>query len=241
MFNNAENSINSKPVKELWGNVENKTLINRGFPRYAKELNEAGITNEDFLQILQRGKVLDVACGEGSFVADCLEKDIDVYGIDLGLARQLNIDRLQCDDKLSLDLKQRLVAGDATSLPFKNNTFKTVTNQAGAFSYAHNPLEMSNTLHEQIRVLSPGGKIIINPVELIKDGYFPVNYVNLFLDKGERFSEEQIDQINKAFSDEISKLIEDEQITIEVREKQNDIFIKRGETHGVAIITKIKY
>jgi len=234
----SENSNRLTPVNKLWESDENNDLINRNFNRYLKELGEANINENDLLQILQRGKVLDVACGEGNFVNDCLERNIDAYGIDIALGNKSNIERLTSSNKLPSKLKERLAAGDATSLPFKNDSFKAITNQAGAFSYAHSAQEVIKTLQEQIRVLSPGGKIVINPIEITTNSFFPVNFVNAFLDKDKKLTEDKVEEINSAFNEEINKLIDNNQIRVEVREKENDMYLKRGIMYGVVIITK---
>jgi ubiquinone/menaquinone biosynthesis C-methylase UbiE len=241
MFEGSPEKDNKRVVvNELWSNGENRDLIGRDFSLYAETLKNAGISEENFLEILSKGKVLDVACGEGGFVSGCLERGIDAYGIDLALSEQENIGRLGSEKKLTDDIRGRLIAGDATHLPFADGTFKTIFNQAGAFSYAHGPEEIAGILHEQLRVASEGGKIIINPVEIYGMGFCPINFSNAYLEKEKRQSDEEIESINSAFNDEVKKLVKKGRITVDLFENEKYERLDRGTMHGVAIITKQK-
>lgn len=51
----------------------------------------------------------------------------------------------------------RLTAGDAYSLPFRDSTFGAVTISFGLRNLAHRP----EALREMVRVLAPGGKVVI--------------------------------------------------------------------------------
>lgn len=241
MFEKMPQNENKKQVvDELWLRNENKELINRGFLRYLESFNVEDITEDYFLKILEKGKVLDVACGEGEFVADCFDMGIDAYGVELAIGAKENMDKLKGDKVKFEKLQERIIAADAIELPFNDDIFCTIINQAGAFSYAHSSQEIIKTLHEQLRVLKESGKIIINPIEIHTRGICPVNFANNFLKKDNRISESEIELINAAFNNELVLLSELGSITLEVFEKKDNTSSDRGAIYGALIITKIQ-
>lgn len=227
-------------VTGLWSKEENRDLISRDFTEYLQNINDPNVTEDIFLKILQKGRVLDVACGEGGFIRDCISKNVDIYGVDLAFADSTNVERLIRDGKIIEEMKKRIIAADATALPFKENSFETIFNQAGAFSYTHTPAEMLDTLHEQIRVLSVGGKIIINPVEIHAKGFCPANFVNSFSNKDSKLSEENLVEMESVFSDEITRLVREKKIAVRLNDEcRRDASRKEDGLYGTAIITKL--
>ncbi|MDD5464257.1 MAG: methyltransferase domain-containing protein [Candidatus Moranbacteria bacterium] len=231
---NKENVVNG-----LWSKEKNRDLIGRDFSQYLKNINDPGMTEDGFLKMLQKGKVLDVACGEGGFIRDCLEKNVDIFGVDLAFADIANVERLTNEGKLTEEMKKRIFAVDATVLPFEDDSFETIFNSSGAFSYTHTSIEVADMLHEQIRVLSIGGKIIINPVEIHARGFCPANFVNSFLNKESRLSEENLIEMENIFSDEITKLLKEKKIAVELNDECDDANKKEDGLYGTAIITKL--
>lgn len=96
-----------------------------------------------------QGNVLDVACGTGDMVVELQRQGCTVTGVDLSremldLARQ----------KVSSAMFQ---LGDAEHLPFEDSSFDAVTCAFGVRNFVH----LEQGLSEMLRVLKPGGHMII--------------------------------------------------------------------------------
>jgi len=182
---NEEDLIRNN-LQKLWseedgtitrGLVDYEELLENGRPYSFNEIDEYefdGLSRRDFLKILKNGPVLDVACGEGRFVTDCIGSGINAYGVDLALGDKQRIDHIK---KVNKRAKGRIVAADSASLPFQDNSFCTVTIFFGAPNYQIDPEKSKDIILEQLRVLQVGGKIIIFPV-LYSGGIHPVSFVS---------------------------------------------------------------
>ena len=108
----------------------------------------------DALHLGGNQRVLDVACGPGSFTgffAGQLSGDGFVIGLDNSVAM---MERAVRDNSCPRAVYMR---GDALSLPFNNGAFDVVC----CFAALHLVPEPIGVLHEMIRVLSPGGRIAV--------------------------------------------------------------------------------
>ena len=95
------------------------------------------------------GKVLDVACGTGDMVVELLRQGCSVMGVDLS------------EEMLAI-AKRKVGSGewrvaDAEQLPFGDATFDAVTCAFGVRNFVH----LEQGLHEMLRVLKPGGRLVI--------------------------------------------------------------------------------
>lgn len=96
-----------------------------------------------------KGKVLDVACGTGDMVELLANQGCEVTGVDISgemLSRAKN----------KAPSAMYLVA-DAEDLPFANESFDTVTCAFGVRNFVH----LEKGLEEMLRVLKPGGRMVI--------------------------------------------------------------------------------
>ena len=96
-----------------------------------------------------QGKVLDVACGTGDMAVCLAERGCTVTGVDiseemLGIARQKTA-------------SANFQLADAEHLPFDDNTFDAVTCAFGVRNFVH----LEKGLNEMLRVLKPGGRMVI--------------------------------------------------------------------------------
>ena len=95
------------------------------------------------------GNVLDVACGTGDMVVELMKQGCSVTGVDIS-EEMLDIARLKVKG-------ERLMVADVESLPFEDNTFDAVTCAFGVRNFVH----LEKGLNEMLRVLKPGGTMVI--------------------------------------------------------------------------------
>lgn len=105
------------------------------------------------------GRLLDVGCGTGKFLAQLLglRQGMDVVGLDLS---EPMLDQCQARCR-PWDPRMSVVRADSQRLPFADDTFDMVT---CSHSFHHYP-DQSAVVKEMYRVLRPGGQL------LLIDGY----------------------------------------------------------------------
>ena len=96
-----------------------------------------------------QGKVLDVACGTGDMMVSLAEQGCIVTGVDIS-------------EEMMAIAKRKVESGkwkvvDVESLPFEDNTFDAVTCAFGVRNFVH----LEQGLSEMLRVLRPGGTMVI--------------------------------------------------------------------------------
>ncbi len=96
-----------------------------------------------------QGNVLDVACGTGDMVVELMKHGCTVTGVDLS------------EEMMAIARKKApgatYIAADAEHLPFPDETFDAVTCAFGVRNFVH----LEQGLHEMLRVLKPGGRMVI--------------------------------------------------------------------------------
>ena len=102
------------------------------------------------------GRVLDVACGTGDMVLELVRQGCSVTGVDLSgemlaIARQKTM-QAHCQ-QLTIDYQP----ADAEHLPFPDAAFDAVTCAFGVRNFVH----LDQGLKEMLRVLKPGGRLVI--------------------------------------------------------------------------------
>jgi SAM-dependent methyltransferase len=106
------------------------------------------------LKLQPDDNVLDVACGSGAFLKKHAANVHHIAGLDhseiqISLAKRWNRDRIAAGTA-------EFVAGDATALPWPDDTFSAVTcNCVSCFA------EPQRSLQEMRRVLRPGGRAVV--------------------------------------------------------------------------------
>ncbi len=96
-----------------------------------------------------RSQVLDVACGTGDMVLELQRRGCTVTGIDLS-------EEMLAIAKRKVENGKWNVA-DAENLPFPNDSFDAVTCAFGVRNFVH----LEQGLSEMLRVLKPGGTMVI--------------------------------------------------------------------------------
>ena len=101
----------------------------------------------------REGRLLDLATGTGDIAREALRArpDLQVTGADFSTGM------MQAGRRMSDAAPMHWVAADAMRLPFADNCFDAV-----ASGYlVRNVLDIPQTLREQMRVLRPGGRLVI--------------------------------------------------------------------------------
>lgn len=92
---------------------------------------------------------LDVACGTGDMAVELLKQGCSVTGVDLS-------EEMLAIAKRKVESGKWRVA-DAEQLPFPDESFDAVTCAFGVRNFVH----LEQGLHEMLRVLKPGGRMVI--------------------------------------------------------------------------------
>jgi SAM-dependent methyltransferase len=108
--------------------------------------------------------LLDVACGEGAFLAEYATDVGRVAGIDLSEAK-IRLARRRLADRIATGTAE-VVEGDAGSLPWKDGHFSAATSM-DAFTLFPDP---ERVLAEICRVLRPGGRAVMQLGWRVPDG-----------------------------------------------------------------------
>lgn len=95
------------------------------------------------------GKVLDVACGTGDMAVELLRQGCSVTGVDLSK------EMVAIAKRKAPQAEYRLA--DVERLPFGDASFDAVTCAFGVRNFVH----LEQGLHEMLRVLKPGGRMVI--------------------------------------------------------------------------------
>ncbi len=137
-------------------------LIVEQFTRWAKPFSELPVHSEanglartlTAARISSEQRVLDVACGPGIVSCAAALQAAHVTGIDLTPAMIVQARERQTSLKLN-NIEWHV--GDATQLPFANDTFDVVLTR---YSFHHMP-NPTATLCEMKRVCRPGGRVVV--------------------------------------------------------------------------------
>jgi demethylmenaquinone methyltransferase/2-methoxy-6-polyprenyl-1,4-benzoquinol methylase len=110
--------------------------------------------------------ILDVATGTGDFAIEALKLNPEkITGIDISEG-MLDVGRKKMKDR-NLDHRIELVEADSENLPFEQNKFDAVIVAFGVRNFEN----LERGLSEMLRVLKPGGKVVI--LEFSRPSVFP--------------------------------------------------------------------
>lgn len=109
-----------------------------------------------FLDLKPTYKILEVSVGTGANVKLINEMfpDVEVYGVDLSMEMLTKCRKNFKKWQVNADIFH----ANASALPFKDGVFDAVLHVGGINSFA----EKETALAEMVRVVKPGGKIVIN-------------------------------------------------------------------------------
>lgn len=116
------------------------------------------------LEVQPDDRVLDVACGGGSFLHGFTSKAASVVGLDLSQV-QIRLAERRLRDRIEGGSAE-LAVGEATALPWEGDTFTAVTCM-GSLEWFDDP---GAALAEMHRVLQPGGRLVLGLAPFIEPG-----------------------------------------------------------------------
>jgi demethylmenaquinone methyltransferase/2-methoxy-6-polyprenyl-1,4-benzoquinol methylase len=142
------------------------------------------------LKQIQPKRILDLATGTGDFAIAALRlKPKQIIGMDIS-AGMLEVGKTKMlKKKYNHIIDMRL--GDSENLPFEDNYFDALTVGFGVRNYEN----LEKGLSEMLRVVRPGGKLVI--LEFSKPKKFPIKQVFTFYSKyfipffGKRISKDE--------------------------------------------------
>jgi ubiquinone/menaquinone biosynthesis C-methylase UbiE len=169
-------------------------------------------------------KILDVACGTGRMLSAVFSQERNIEYTGLDTSKEMTSILLKKAKEKGIDKKIKLKIGDATKMPFKENTFDLV------FTYHllwHLPREeQEKVIKEMMRVVKKEGIIIF---DVLNEDFIweKIKYL---------FRVEKTEEIYKLNLLKTKQLIGDKKITIE---KLNDAPISNNIFYGIFNIVNI--
>ena len=128
------------------------------------------------LKNLEAKKVIDIATGTGDFAIASLKLNPDeVIGVDIS-SGMLEVGAKKMKNK-GHDKTIKMILGDSENLAFEDNYFDALTVGFGVRNFEN----LEKGLSEMLRVIRPGGKIVI--LEFSKPKKFPIKQVFSFYSK----------------------------------------------------------
>ncbi len=119
------------------------------------------------LRDIQPKVILDVATGTGDFAIEALNLKPDkIIGVDISDG-MLNVGRKKMESK-KIDHLIELRSGDSENLPFADNFFDAVIVAFGVRNFE----DLERGLAEMLRVVRPGGKVVV--LEFSRPSNFPM-------------------------------------------------------------------
>lgn len=121
-----------------------------------RDREEAERVLDSFGELLSDAEpVLDLACGNGRYLAGLLKRKFTTFGVDLSwfmLERAVGTRRL----------RGRVVRGDMRRLPFRDGSFGAVLNMFTSFGYFAVDMDNLRVLREVSRTLRRGGVLLFD-------------------------------------------------------------------------------
>lgn len=170
-----ENQTKKQEVTEMFNNISGKYdflnhFLSMGIDKIWRK-KAIGLLKE-----IQPKRVLDIATGTADFALAALPlKPDEIVGLDISEG-MLNVGRKKVEKRGVTDIV-KLVVGDSENLPFEDNYFDALTVGFGVRNFEN----LEKGLAEMLRVVRPGGKLII--LEFSKPKKFPVKQAFGFYSK----------------------------------------------------------
>lgn len=168
-----------KSKKEEVAEMFNKISVKYDFLNHFLSVGIDRLWRKKAIKILksvQPKKILDIATGTGDFALESLTLNpSEVVGLDISEG-MLEQGRIKMKDK-QVDHIIRMELGDSENIHFEDNYFDGLTVGFGVRNFEN----LEKGLSEMLRVVKPGGKIVI--LEFSKPKKFPVKQYYAFHSK----------------------------------------------------------
>lgn len=170
-----ENKSKKEEVAEMFNNISAKyDFLNHFLSLGIDKLWRKKAVKQ--LQPIAPKRILDIATGTGDFALELLSlKPNEIVGLDISEG-MLQVGREKMK-KRKVDNIISMVLGDSENLPFEDGHFDAITVGFGVRNFEN----LEKGLSEMLRVIRPGGKIII--LEFSKPKKFPVKQAFGFYSK----------------------------------------------------------
>ncbi len=165
----GESDSKKEEVGKMFDSIApNYDLLNRGTSLGVDTLWRARMIRQ--LDPATHKKILDVATGTADVAIQTVKRtDADhVTGLDLSEG-MLKYGRIKVE-KAGLSQRIELVQGDSENLPFADNAFDAVTVAFGVRNFE----DLEKGLGEMLRVLRPGGKLVV--LEFSRITFAPIRF-----------------------------------------------------------------
>lgn len=170
------------------------------------------------IDVKDKIKTLDVACGTGRMLSPVFSQDKNIEYTGLDTSKEMTSILLKKAKERGIDKRIKLKIGDATKMPFKDNTFDLV------FSYHllwHLPKEeQEKIIKEMLRVAKTGGIVIF---DILNENFIWEKIKDLVGMK-------KTDGLSKLNPSEIKQLLGNKKITLE---KLNDAHLNNNFFYGI--------
>lgn len=184
-----ENSSKKDEVAEMFDNISKRyDFLNHFLSLGIDKIWRRKAVNE--LKEIMPKRILDLATGTGDFaIASLRLKPDEIVGMDISEG-MLEVGRQKMQQR-KFDSIISMKYGDSEYLPFEDNYFDALTVGFGVRNYE----DLNKGLSEMLRVVRPGGKIVI--LEFSKPKRFPVKQYYAFHSKyiipffGKRISKDE--------------------------------------------------
>lgn len=171
MIQDYDNLLITRDWPLIDGNPKNHILQQRR-EGALKKLNHYGQSLDVMMHLIvheEQANILDVACGTGFRVLELANQGYMVTGLEI----DPNLCQLTNQAAVNFGLKARSICGDACRIPFDDESFDVVMSS----SFFEHVYDVDLALQEQIRVLRPGGLLIIEDGNLLS----PFELLNLLV------------------------------------------------------------
>jgi ubiquinone/menaquinone biosynthesis C-methylase UbiE len=171
--------ITSKDIlkRELSTSISSDEFIKDLIERWHNHSKSNHLWNEIEKFNDQHGKILDMACGVGTFFFHGLEKGYDVYGIEPGDWQHEYMSLKFKEYEFEGSIENRVIKGVGESLPYDDQTFDYIQ----TYQTLEHVQDVEKCINELIRVLKDGGKLRIFAPDY--DSFFEPHYSLPFLPK----------------------------------------------------------
>lgn len=170
-----EDKTKKAEVREMFNNISHKyDFLNHFLSVGIDKLWRKKAIKQ--LKDIQPKAIIDLASGTGDFALESLSLNPEkVVGVDISEG-MLNVGREKMKKK-GVDHIVSMQVGDSENLQFDDNTFDALTVGFGVRNYG----DLKKGLSEMLRVVRPGGKLVI--LEFSKPKKFPVKQYYAFHSK----------------------------------------------------------